>query len=189
MQVMRIALLCHASTSAVRTASFPADEPLDRLGRIRAERWAGATGRADDVRCAPSQRCLQTVDALGLVATTDPALTGCDHGTWTGRTLDEVTAGDPGGLTSWLSDPQFRGHGGESLADLIARVGAWLDRRADPPHTVLAVCDAAVIRAAVVHALQAAPTSIWRIDVPPLSTTLLVGEPGRWSLRELRTAE
>ena len=184
---MRVTLVCHASTSAVRTASFPADEPLDRHGRVQTERMAGTTARTDDVRCAPSQRCRQTVEALGLVAAVDPGLAGCDHGNWTGRSLAEVGSADPIGLTSWLSDPQFRGHGGESLADLMVRVGIWLDERTDPPHSVLAVCDAAVIRAAVAHVLHATPRSVWRIDVAPLSTTLLVGEPGRWSLRGLHS--
>jgi len=182
---MRVTLFCHGSTAAVRSASFPADEPLDERGVRESAGRVGTLGRHDEVRCSPALRCRQTVDALGVVACPDPLLAGCDHGSWAGRSLDEVGASDPAGLRAWLTDPGFDGHGGESLTDLVGRIGSWLDARPGPAHAVLGVCDAAVVRAAVVHALQATPRSIWRIDVAPLSATLLVGEPGRWSLRAL----
>ena len=46
--------------------------------------------------------------------------------------------------------------------------------------------DAAVVRAAVVHALGAPPLSVFRIDVAPLSLTTLSGGPGRWNLAAVR---
>jgi broad specificity phosphatase PhoE len=185
---MRVTLLCNGSTTAVRSASFPADEPLDELGVRQSSDRERTLGHHDEVRCSPALRCRQTVDVLGLAAIPDPLLTGCDLGSWAGRSLDDVGASDPAGLMAWLTDPDFDGHGGESLTDLVGRIGSWLDTRFDPPHSVLGVCDAVVIRAAVVHALQASPRTIWRIDVAPLSAILLVGEPGRWNLRALRAS-
>jgi broad specificity phosphatase PhoE len=44
------------------------------------------------------------------------------------------------------------------------------------------VTHAAVIRAAIVHAIEATPQSFWRIDVAPLSCTLLSGSESRWNL-------
>jgi len=49
-------------------------------------------------------------------------------------------------------------------------------------HTV-AVTHAAVVRAAVVVTLGAPPAGFWRIDVAPLTATLLRGGPGRWTVR------
>jgi hypothetical protein len=40
-----------------------------------------------------------------------------------------------------------------------------------------------VIRAAIVHAIEAGPRSFWRIDIAPLSQTLLTHSHDRWRLR------
>ncbi|MDN5914333.1 MAG: histidine phosphatase family protein [Pseudonocardia sp.] len=184
---MRIFLVCHGSTAAVREARFAADEPLDEIGASRASAAGAGVPRFDRAFCAPSARCRQSAEALGLRPTVDARLAGCDYGDWAGRSLDEVGASDPAGLGEWLTDPSAAPHGGESMTGLLARVDAWLDDPGPPAsHAVLAVADAVVIRAAVVHALGAGPHAIWRIDVDPLSRTLLVGEPGRWNLRALQ---
>lgn len=184
---MRIFLVCHASSVAVRAARFAADEPLDELGLRQARAARAEVPRFDRALCAPSTRCRQTAEALGVSPSVDARLAGWDHGSWTGRSLDEVAASDPTGVTAWLTDPSCVRHGGESLTDLLARVGSWLDAAGDPPlRAILAIADAAVIRAAVVCALGASPQAFRRIDIDPLSTTVLVGEPGRWNLRALR---
>jgi broad specificity phosphatase PhoE len=184
---MRVVLICHAATAATRTAAFPGNEPLDALGVRQSEAIAGTLPRAEQVRSAPSSRCRRTAEAMGLAAVPDAALAGCDYGSWTGRTLDAVAAREPAAVTAWLTDPTARPHGGESIAELLDRVGHWLDGLADPAHQplhgLLAVADPSVIRAAVVHALDAEARSFWRIDIAPLSQTVLVGNPGRWSLR------
>lgn len=180
---MRVLLLCHAVTDGIRMAKFGGDDPptpagLEAAGSLEAP-------RAEEVWCAPSAACLSTVSRLGLDARVDDRLAGCDYGRWTGLTLDEVLASEPEAVGRWLADPGATPHGGESLTALGERVGRWLDDRHGRAHTVLAVADAAVIRAAVVYAIDAGPRSVWRIDVSPLTRTVLVGEPRRWSLREL----
>jgi broad specificity phosphatase PhoE len=47
----------------------------------------------------------------------------------------------------------------------------------------VAVTHAAVVRAAVVVTLGAPPAGFWRIDVAPLTATVLRGGPGRWTVR------
>ena len=81
-------------------------------------------------------------------------------------------------------------HGGESLLDLLARIGSWLDhlqRQPAPTASVriIAVTHPAVLRAAIVHALDAAPSAFWRIDAPPLTRVRLSGHAGRWNLRAM----
>ena len=183
---MRIVLLAHGATSELRAAAFPGDTGLDEGGRRSAT--ARSAPRSDRVISAAARRCRQTAEAMGLPHDVDDALDGPDHGTWTGRTLDDVATTDPDGLTAWLTDPDACPHGGETLSAVVARVGAWLDARTDPPHAVLAVVDPAVVRAAVVHALGAPAISVFRVDVAPLSLTTLSGAPGRWNLGAMERA-
>lgn len=107
-------------------------------------------------------------------------LRGMDAGEWAGRTLGEVSAEDPQGLRAWLTDPGYAPKGGESVADLTARVGAEL--AALSPGTHRAVVEQSVVRAAVVHALELPPAAFWRLDVRPESVTTLTGRSGRWNL-------
>ncbi|MDJ0380688.1 histidine phosphatase family protein [Streptomyces sp. G-G2] len=110
-----------------------------------------------------------------------PGLRGPDFGAWTGRALDEVAAEDPAGVRSWLADPAYAPPGGESLAALTARVGAAL-AALDPGRHRFAVGQA-VVRAAVVHALELPHAAFWRLDVRPGTLTELTGRSGRWNLR------
>lgn len=48
---------------------------------------------------------------------------------------------------------------------------------------MVAVAEPAVVKAALVYALKAPPSSYWNVDVRPLSTVTLVSGAGRWSLR------
>ncbi|MEU6211730.1 histidine phosphatase family protein [Streptomyces sp. NPDC047023] len=107
-------------------------------------------------------------------------LRGPDHGAWTGRTLEEVAAQDPEGLHAWLTDPAHVPPGGESVAALIDRVGAELAGL--PAGTHRLVVEQAVVRAAVVHALELPAAAFWRLDVRPGSVTTLTGRSGRWNL-------
>jgi len=65
---------------------------------------------------------------------------------------------------------------------LIARVGEWLDAHRDEAGKMLAITHASVIRAAIVHAIEAGPESFWRVDVAPLSLARLSGTHSRWNL-------
>jgi broad specificity phosphatase PhoE len=84
-----------------------------------------------------------------------------------------------------MRDPAAAPHGGESLLALLGRVGCWLDAHARDGGRVLAVTHAGPVRAAVVHALGAPPDAFWRLDVAPLSRTVLHAHDGRWTVRTL----
>ncbi|MEU2389446.1 histidine phosphatase family protein [Streptomyces sp. NPDC007369] len=108
-------------------------------------------------------------------------LRGPDPGQWAGRTLDEVAAEDPEGIRRWLTDPVYAPPGGgESVAGLVARVGAALAGLAAGTHRP--VVEQAVVRAAVVHALELPLPAFWRLDVRPGTVTTLTGRAGRWNL-------
>lgn len=174
----RLVLICHAATSATRHAGFPRDEPID-------DQPAALTDRVDLALSSPATRCLQTASALGLRPTIDERLRDCDYGRWRGHTLAELTETEPAAVHEWLADPGAAPHGGESTLDIIERVSGWLDDLPRDHRRIVAITHPSVIKAAVVHAILATPQSFWRIDIPPLSRTILSGRPTTWSLRSL----
>jgi broad specificity phosphatase PhoE len=179
---VRLTLLCAAAGTAAREERF-GDDPADERGLRHAKAAAATLPQATRHYAAPSVRCRQTAEALGLAAEAAPALRDADMGAWRGRTLNHVTAADPDGLAAWLTDPAAAPHGGESISELCRRIGAWLDALPADAGRVLAVAGPGAVRAAAVHALSAPHQAFWRIDVPPLSTLRLTGRLGRWNLR------
>ncbi|MFE7370499.1 histidine phosphatase family protein [Streptomyces anulatus] len=182
---VRVMLISPAMNAALREARFDGDAPLDRSGRERANAAADAVPTAGLTLSGPSERCRETSEALGLAARTEPALAGWDLARWSGRRLDDVAAAEPARMSAWLGDPSAAPHGGESLRDLVGRIGGWLDSLGGPdaPGTaVLAVAEAAVVRAAVVHGLRLPAEAFWRLDVAPLTLTGLSGRSGRWNV-------
>ena len=178
----RLRLVCHAATSAVRSAAFPGDEAVEERVLAKLSLLRDQIRPGDETWTSPARRAVETAEGLGLSARTEPRLDECDYGRWAGRTLAEVQQQDPEGVAQWLSDPSSAPHGGETLEDLMARVGHWLDSRREASGLVVAVTHASVIRAAIVLAIEATPRSFWRIDVAPLSLTRLSGSAGRWTL-------
>jgi broad specificity phosphatase PhoE len=179
----RLTLVRHAPSEATRRSAFPLDEPLDPRGVDEARALAPRLGRFDAAWSSPAARARQTADALGLTATVAAELDECDFGAWGGRTLTDLHADDPAAVAAWMEDPAAAPHGGESLLALLSRVQGWLAARADDGSRVVAVTHAGVVRAAVVCALDAPALAFWRLDVAPLSRTVLHAHEGRWTVR------
>jgi broad specificity phosphatase PhoE len=173
----------HAPSEATRRSAFPLDEPLDPRGVDEARALAPRLGRFDAAWSSPAARARQTAEALGLTATVAAELDECDFGAWGGRTLADLHADDPTAVAAWMEDPAAAPHGGESLLALLERVRGWLEARAGDGSRVVAVTHAGVIRAAVVCALDAPALAFWRLDVAPLSRTVLHAHDGRWTVR------
>lgn len=176
---LRLTLVAQAATAATRRAAFPDDGAVE-AGALRDVAAVAAVlpGRAR-AWVSPARAAGETAAALGLAAVAEAALADCDYGSWRGLTLDAVPAA---ALAAWLADPGAAPHGGESLAALCARVAGWLDGDLGGGPAV-AVTNAAVVRAAVLHVLGAPAAAFWRIDVAPLSVTRLQRSGGRWTLR------
>jgi broad specificity phosphatase PhoE len=178
----RLILICHGSTDALRSASFPADEALDERGATRAAALAGTLPKADRCWTSPELRTRQTAQFLRLSANVQPTLRDCDYGRWAGRRLDELQASEPDAIALWLHDPAAAPHGGESITAHIRRVGQWLADEQAQRQRAIVITHPAVIRAAIVHVIEAAPQSFWRIDIAPLSVTRLSSQGRRWNL-------
>ncbi|OBG22865.1 histidine phosphatase family protein [Mycobacterium sp. 852002-51057_SCH5723018] len=176
--VVRLTMVSHAMTDAMAVGRFPADEPLNDIGGRRVK----SLDTKGDSRhlTAPERRARQTAQLLGLRAVTDPRLADLDCGRWRGHALGELSPQD---LETWLTDPACAPHGGESIVDLIKRVAGWLESLTESTSPTVAVTHPAVIRAAILHSLDSPPKAFWRIDVAPVSRTVLHFRNGHWTLR------
>jgi broad specificity phosphatase PhoE len=183
---VRLTLICHASTSAVREVAFPADEPLDPQGLAKASALAGELRRVDAAWTSPALRATQTATALRLEAKVNPALRDIDVGRWAGRSFANVQEADPAGIAAWIDQSDIAPHGGESVIALMARIASWLDDALKREGgRIVAVTHPAVIRAAIVLAIDAKPTSFWRIDIAPLCRVSIQGNTNHWTLRSI----
>ncbi|MGW7299761.1 histidine phosphatase family protein [Streptomyces sp. NPDC054829] len=184
---LRVTFVAAARSSSLLAERFQDDRPLDQAGwdEVQRSAWDLMSLAAADLRyCSPTPRSRATGDALGFAPLVQPALRDCDMGRWRGLTLGEAMACEPAAVDAWLADPRATPHGGESLLSFIGRVGNWLETRPlEDGCRVVAVAEPSVIRAALVYALKAPPSTYWSIDVRPLSTTTVTGLGGRWNLR------
>jgi glucosyl-3-phosphoglycerate phosphatase len=151
-----VALIRHAPTAwnAEGRVLGQADPPLSPDGAARAARWrlpADLRGLATSGQLgwavSPLRRAAETARILGAVAPcVDPRLAEQDWGEWTGRARAAVGAG------GWDTTPL----GGESPAQVLARVRAWLDELAagEGPDTWAAVTHMGVIRVVLAAALR-----------------------------------
>ncbi|MFY9657908.1 MAG: histidine phosphatase family protein [Methylocystis sp.] len=181
----RLDLLCAAATPGLRAGIFPvAGEPLDAKGRASLTSLAGRPKGQSTILVSPGLSALQTAEGLGLQAAPEPALRDCDFGRWAGRALSEIEVEERDALALWLSDPRSAPHGGESLVDVLERVGAWMDAL-PRDSAVLAIAPAALLRAAIVHALAAGSRALLSLEVSPLARARLARARTAWRFSSL----
>ncbi|MGW5334328.1 histidine phosphatase family protein [Streptomyces bauhiniae] len=176
----RLVLVPPAIGPALREARFyDGSSSIDEAAAARAA--SVALPEAARVVLSPGARCRDTAEALGLRGAVAAELAPLDAGRWRGRTPAEVGAAEGEAVARWLADPEYAAPGGESVRDVCARVGRWLE--SVPDGRTVAVVEPEVVRAAVVHALGLPLGTFWRLDVAPLTATELSGRAGRWNLR------
>jgi broad specificity phosphatase PhoE len=195
---IRLLLISHASTAAMRAGRFPADDPLDARGLAEAAAARARLSIPDDaaVFVSPAVCARDTASALGLgaAASFDEGLADMDYGLWHGRRLADLAVEAPHDLAAWTHDPDAAAHGGESFSQLVKRVGQWLDALNGAlsdalsedvipgnTHNVVAVTHAPVIRAAIVHVLGASPGVFPHIEIAPLSMVELRRSRRGWT--------
>jgi broad specificity phosphatase PhoE len=177
----RLILISHAATPAMRQGAFPADEPLDLKGLAETAALRERLEFSADTQAlsSPAARALDTAHALGLAAQTSPGLADTAYGDWRGRRLADIAAQTPAELAAWTQDPQAPPRGGESFNQVLLRIGNWLESM-DETGNIVAVTHASVIRAALIHVLNAPSSSFTQIEVPPLSTLELRRSTRGW---------
>lgn len=183
---LRVLLICHAATADTRRAVFGGDGPLLHGAARRVADLGAHLPKARAVLRSAAQCTAETAAALGLgeQATVDAAVGDWDFGSWRGRALADVEAGDPEAVVAWRCDPQGAPHGGETLVDVLTRVRSWL-ASLEGEGTRTVVTHPSVIRAAVVCGLEVPEEAFWTIDIAPTSVTELRRRGTRWRVARI----
>jgi broad specificity phosphatase PhoE len=161
------------------------DVELDEVGRDQARRAGRRLGPVAELRTSPLLRARETAALLDvdLPAIIDDAFVELDYGSAEGQTLREIP---PEQWARVREDPTTRWPGGESLADVQARVGAAcaslfehdgeLARREDGD--VVVVSHVGPIKAAVAWALGADASLALRLQLDNGSITTILWRAG-----------
>jgi alpha-ribazole phosphatase len=138
----------------------------------------------------PLARTTATAEALWGWAecVVEPALVEQSFGEWQGLSHDALAAlGDQRVMAFWDAPATARPPGGESFADVVARVAPALERRSAEfgGRDIVAVCHGGSIRAALAVALGLGPAQALAFQIDPLSLTRLdhipvPGGPAVW---------
>jgi ribonuclease H / adenosylcobalamin/alpha-ribazole phosphatase len=187
-------LLRHGQTEHTpeRRFSGSSDLPLSELGRAEARAAAlHLEDRGVDVIvCSPLQRCRETAqaaaDVLGLPVEVDDDLRELDFGEWEGLTGDEVRARSPLAFRRWWGATDVRAPGGESVADVSARVARARRRILErhPGKTVLVVSHVTPIKLLLAAGLDVGDEVVHRLFLEAASlSTVAWSSDGRASVR------
>ena len=193
----RVLLLRHGETewNAASRWQGHGGAGLSAHGRMQAQ-WTAqflATARPDITAVVRSdlERVVETTAPLiqrcALPVSVDARWREIDVGTWSGRTHEEVRAVDPLGYEAWRAGGDPRRGGGETDAELRARVAAALADLSAMSGTVLVVTHGGPVRHAVAQALGLPPgghrrlANVGNCSLSELSE-LSESVAGRWSL-------
>ncbi len=128
-------------------------------------------------------------EALGMELGLDPRFREIDRGRWAGMERSALEREEPGAFEAYLADPYgYRGHGGESHADLEARIVPALEDLAEahPGGEIFVVCHGQVQRVAAAWVLQLRNKDSLRFTHSHGGITTLDRYPdGHWQLQAL----
>jgi len=171
--------------------------PLNAAGRVQAAKAADAAYRVgretwaplapiSRVLASPMQRAQDTAGALGrrlgLKVEVDERAREVNFGAWEGFSVQEAIDRD-GDLIRLWDDGVVQAPGGESLADVVDRMGVFVRELAaahalacaqeDVPDTLAIVSHSVAIKSLVAAAMGFPPATVARIWPTPASLTLL----------------
>jgi alpha-ribazole phosphatase len=131
--------VCYGRTDLALAPGFAAE----------AARLADALPEVAAVVTSPLSRCRALAEALaaarGLPLAVEPRITEMDFGAWEGRPWADLPRAE---LDAWAADLlHARPHGGETVAEMAARVEAALADWATGPRPLLAVTHAGIVKA------------------------------------------
>jgi len=169
-RAVRVVLVRHGESQGNAAARFEGQTGPGLTARGHAQARAIAAGldrygRPDLVVASDLVRVCETaapyLARTGLSARIDPRWREASVGTWSGRTFTEVAAEHPEAIRALRRGEDVRRGGGETFAELRARVAAALDdvlapfaaRPAGGTHTVIVFTHGGPIRVATAEAL------------------------------------
>jgi ribonuclease H / adenosylcobalamin/alpha-ribazole phosphatase len=120
---------------------------------------------------SPLQRATRTAQEVaeitGAPVVIDEGFRETDFGAWEGLTFAEVRQRWPAEMTAWLADPAVPPPGGESFAEVSARVTEARQRilAGHQQQTILIVSHVTPIKTLVAGALLAPPAALYRMHL------------------------
>jgi broad specificity phosphatase PhoE len=146
------------------------DPGLDDLGRRQAVALAAALPGPARVISSPLRRAQETAAAFGRPVDVEERWIEIDYGNLDGTPLRDLPADV---WAAWRADPTLSPGGGESLADLGARVAAACADLAEEAARadVIVVTHVSPVKAALAWSLGVGPDVSWRAFVAPASIT------------------
>lgn len=168
-------LVRHGQTAdnASRVFQGQGGRGLNDEGRRQARQLAQrlATAGVDRIVSSDLERARETAgilgEALSLDVEADAELREVDVGAWTGLSYSEVAARFPDEWKAWGAGQDIRRGGGETYAELAARIAGAVERiaAAGDAETILVVSHGAALRSFVCRLL----------GLPPQGTRVLAG--------------
>lgn len=149
---MALILLRHTRPEGAEGLCYgSSDLPLADCFKAESARLARVLPPFTRIVSSPLSRCLLLAQVLAEVRkrplSIDPRLTEMDFGRWEGQRWDAIARPE---LDAWAADlTGARPHGGETVAELAARVQTALTAALSGSVPVLVVCHAGVIKAAL----------------------------------------
>ena len=175
-----IVLVRHATTADTRAGLLSGHEatPLDERGRRQAAAIGGRLGSRTfgSILVSPVERARETAARAGLDANAELVddLAEWRYGDLGGRRSADVRAADPEWALWTHGAP-----GGESPAEIAARVGAAVDRMRLDDRDVLVISHGHVLRALIVTWLGLPLTEAGAFVLDPASISVLGERHGR----------
>lgn len=182
---MRLLFARHAPTDYNGKGRYQGHEDvaLGASGRRQAALLADrlAAEPIDEIHASDLCRARETASAVSgrhrLALRSDPRLRELHFGAWEGLTREEVLRGCPEALAAWEADTlRTSPPGGETLAELADRVGAFLADFANdaaPGRTVFVVGHKGSLQVLLCLALGLPPESRWKFCLEPASLSEL----------------
>lgn len=161
----------HGETADNRNRIFQGQtgRGLNRLGQAQASRLGARliTAELTSIVASDLDRAAETArivgQACGLTPTLDRDLREVDVGTWSGRGYDEVATLFPEEHAAWASGLDIRRGGGETYAELAARIERAVVRAAEangPDARVLLVSHGGAIKSWIAALLGVSPEGL-----------------------------
>lgn len=180
-----IILVRHGQTEANAAGLLlgRADQPLTDIGRAQAAALAPVVRGAARVVCSPLRRARETAAMLDLPVEVDERWVEMDYGEYDLQPLGHLPVEV---WRAWRADPHFRPKGGESIAEVGARVrAACASLQAEATEADLVVVShVSPIKAAVAWALEVGDEAAWRMHLAVAAVSRLgIGPAGTPVLR------
>jgi broad specificity phosphatase PhoE/ribonuclease HI len=190
----RIVLVRHAVTDNTVSGRLDgrggSNPPLNALGQAQAQAAARAVATLVDgipvseaaprkVRVVTSSlaRAMATGDAIAAALGVDPIRDRDwderSFGEWDGLTFEQIAARHPAKLARMRMDPSYPPPGGESRADVAARVHRAWSAVAPGPGVTIVVTSRVPILVVLNHLLGIAPERFWALATDPASISVI----------------